>query len=264
MRRRFPVVTLHVSVWVEMTICFKRPAPSACHAPRERVSWNGSEWLRRCWTACHAPRERVSWNMKYKAVASAVKVTLHVSVWVEMVYLTLKKSVLLSRSTWACELKWKICTQSFKTLCHAPRERVSWNSSISSNIFAMSVTLHVSVWVEIITFSYFNQSARRHAPRERVSWNRRYRPCKNRYAVTLHVSVWVEILCQTIYLKQEPCHAPRERVSWNIFTAPAGILALGHAPRERVSWNVLSHSSSNSLLVTLHVSVWVEISMLKC
>ena len=62
MRRRFPVVTLHVSVWVEMTICFKRPAPSACHAPRERVSWNGSEWLRRCWTACHAPRERVSWN----------------------------------------------------------------------------------------------------------------------------------------------------------------------------------------------------------
>ena len=123
---------------------------------------------------------------------------------------------LLSRSTWACELKWPY---------------------VLSALRQAHVTLHVSVWVEILGI-YISLS-------------------KN--SVTLHVSVWVEILCQTIYLKQEPCHAPRERVSWNIFTAPAGILALGHAPRERVSWNVLSHSSSNSLLVTLHVSVWVEI-----
>ena len=143
------------------------------------------------------------------------------SVWVEIrLRCWIFTSHIKSRSTWACESKCK--------------------------------------------FLQFYRSKCSHAPRERVSWNRRYRPCKNRYAVTLHVSVWVEILCQTIYLKQEPCHAPRERVSWNIFTAPAGILALGHAPRERVSWNVLSHSSSNSLLVTLHVSVWVEISMLKC
>ena len=100
------------------------------HAPRERVSWNGSEWLRRCWTACHAPRERVSWNMKYKAVASAVKVTLHVSVWVEMVYLTLKKSVLLSRSTWACELKLTCHSISTQT----STSRSTWACELKSKI----------------------------------------------------------------------------------------------------------------------------------
>ena len=32
-----------------------------------------------------------------------------------------------------------------------------------------------------------------------------------------------------------------------------------HAPRERVSWNLLIRSQDNVILVTLHVSVWVEI-----
>ena len=31
-----------------------------------------------------------------------------------------------------------------------------------------------------------------------------------------------------------------------------------HAPRERVSWNILCHASFFSHVVTLHVSVWVE------
>ena len=54
---------------------------------------------------------------------------------------------------------------------HAPRERVSWNFSISSKLICDRVTLHVSVWVEM---------------RLQV-----YGVCK--IAVTLHVSVWVEI-----------------------------------------------------------------------
>ncbi len=81
-------------------------------------------------------------------------------------------------------------------MCHAPRERVSWN--------------------------YFNQDIRRervgHAPRERVSWN-----------------------CQMTYLKHE---------------------LLSHAPRERVSWNCKILNLLLTNVVTLHVSVWVEMTKL--
>ena len=33
-------VTLHVSVWVEIAIAYRRYAVALRHAPRERVSWN--------------------------------------------------------------------------------------------------------------------------------------------------------------------------------------------------------------------------------
>ena len=55
-------VTLHVSVWVEISDEQMTPAINARHAPRERVSWNIH--------CCH--RRFLS------------SVTLHVSVWVEM------------------------------------------------------------------------------------------------------------------------------------------------------------------------------------
>ena len=142
----------------------------------------------------------------------------------------------MSRSTWACELKCGHSQRVPKRRRHAPRERVSWNAWYVMQIRELQVTLHVSVWVEIkyILFDEF-------MTRSRSTW-----ACELKFNLFKVKS-------------KSSRHAPRERVSWNIFTAPAGILALGHAPRERVSWNVLSHSSSNSLLVTLHVSVWVEI-----
>ena len=59
------------------------PFSKYCHAPRERVSWNGidiSEWIR-------------------------FQVTLHVSVWVEIKLASYKSVPIKSRSTWACELK---------------------------------------------------------------------------------------------------------------------------------------------------------------
>ena len=78
------------------------------HAPRERVSWN--LWGKTPWTVLlsHAPRERVSWNNKLIRPVNGRKVTLHVSVWVEMILpmAYLRKS--LSRSTWACELKFEM------------------------------------------------------------------------------------------------------------------------------------------------------------
>ena len=76
-----------------------------------------------------------------------------------------------------------------------------------------------------------------HAPRERVSWNK-----------------------QGIKKRDfEDRHAPRERVSWNENSAMQVDFSGSHAPRERVSWNRSSRKQNGKLVVTLHVSVWVEI-----
>ncbi len=76
----------------------------------------------------HAPRERVSWNLNLALRNKNAVVTLHVSVWVEMI------AAIIASATWL-------------------------------------VTLHVSVWVEID----FSDAERQE------------------HGVTLHVSVWVEM-----------------------------------------------------------------------
>ena len=76
-------VTLHVSVWVEMYYRRQRFWRSVGHAPRKRVSWNFINFSK--------------WNTTY--------VTLHVSVWVEIWIACQFHKVIMSRSTWACELK---------------------------------------------------------------------------------------------------------------------------------------------------------------
>ena len=147
-----------------------------------------------------------------------VHVTLHVSVWVEIQRGRSVANPTSSRSTWACELKWSVSTNTLIQLRHAPRERVSWNIRITVKhcysvksrstwacelkltspivlLMTQKVTLHVSVWVEIkiVIYKQLQQE------------------------VTLHVSVWVEICVwhwNVIVLWR---HAPRERVSWNIF-----------------------------------------------
>ena len=57
----------------------------------------------------------------------------------------------------------------------------------------ITVTLHVSVWVEIQKFVANSWLFSSHAPRERVSWNVNTIFVIFIYPVTLHVSVWVEI-----------------------------------------------------------------------
>ena len=79
-----------------------------------------------------------------------------------------------------------------------------------------SVTLHVSVWVEIE--NSFVKSAATY--------------------VTLHVSVWVEILKIFTHVENTISHAPRERVSWNVTLDVLKLERSSHAPRERVSWNL--------------------------
>ena len=120
------------------------------HAPRERVSWNCQMTYLKHELLSHAPRERVSWNAKTSLKRSwPIKVTLHVSVWVEIRLGAPQVCGAGSRSTWACELKfWPsfVCDQHIR---HAPRERVSWNLSKQPFKCLQSVTLHVSVWVEM-------------------------------------------------------------------------------------------------------------------
>ena len=75
------------------------------------------------------------------------------------------------------------------------------------------------------------------------------------------MSVWVEI-CKWLHgVLFSNRHAPRERVSWNSLTVWFLFLLDSHAPRERVSWNKELSMWVNKLMVTLHVSVWVEMSL---
>ena len=169
-------------------------------------------------------------------------VTLHVSVWVEITLRWFFLKAPASRSTWACELKSSQCTSVSYRPCHAPRERVSWNVWTIWHWQQPAVTLHVSVWVEIRPVLISLLTSLSHAPRERVSWN-------------------VYLVCN-VYLCLS--HAPRERVSWNYAIPAYCHVGCCHAPRERVSWNLRQLFCQVSWCpVTLHVSVWVEISALR-
>ena len=145
--------------------------------------------------------------------------------------------VILTKPTWACELKYDIF-DSFATFDrHAPRERVSWNL--------------------FLPLEYRAQSC--HAPRERVSWNAKSKPhgeIHKGHAPRERVSWNADVKPMHI---EGYRHAPRERVSWNCSIISYNYNAISHAPRERVSWNVKHFYSIIPHLVTLHVSVWVEI-----
>ena len=166
----------------------------------------------------------------------------------------------MSRSTWACELKFvKICKYGWGLW-----SRSTWACELKFNHYEIStnfirVTLHVSVWVEMLS-EYSSASVKsRHAPRERVSWNIRIKLLKIfkvSHAPRERVSWNASYRNAAAF---SCCHAPRERVSWNENVVDMGKQILGHAPRERVSWNCLSRQYNFRYIVTLHVSVWVEI-----
>ena len=170
-----------------------------------RISWSRSTW------ACELKfKDSISWKL-WNVVTLHVsvwveicwgvfqllkwKVTLHVSVWVEIPLLVVYIHLYVSRSTWACELKYTPAQMYNRTyLRHAPRERVSWNFSI--------------IFIYGIGFC--------HAPRERVSWNiclsSKLKRCTG-HAPRERVSWNSKAIDEQSDLKS---HAPRERVSWNV------------------------------------------------
>ena len=160
-----------MSVWVEILVL----------AVNLFVIGSRSTW------AC----ELKSWN--YATILNGERVTLHVSVWVEMYnrlvavdgnYVTLHVSVwveiwqrgrtlktMTSRSTWACELKLKYpfisCshTASRSTWACELKYFVKWytqDKNRSRSTWACELKYWRVVW-------YRNRNS--HAPRERVSWN---------------------------------------------------------------------------------------------
>ena len=158
----------------------------------------------------HAPRERVSWNEMKDTEEQEEEVTLHVSVWVEMIFpiAYLKKSLVtlhvsvwveiavftnldkstMSRSTWACELK--------LSLEYNPIENYS-----SRSTWACELKLPFFNALEIVTS---------HAPRERVSWNPLFFLCCHQQVVSR--STWAcELKCKFMYSFFISC---RSRSTW--------------------------------------------------
>ena len=183
-----------MSVWVEIFAVIKAFAENICHAPRERVSWNlamynaeFTQTLSRSTWACELKCGDIQQRHMER------RVTLHVSVWVEILYFFTFKAIIWSRSTWACELKFAPFPKFVPHISHAPRERVSWNlvySAVKLSIGSRSTWACELKWIGVA----HHTSVTGHAPRERVSWN-----------------------CAFIqFLTISPSHAPRERVSWNI------------------------------------------------
>ena len=186
------------------------------HAPRERVSWNLSPYIKLSNSSCHAPRERVSWNVQNLLTK-----------WSH------QRHAPRERVSWNINALYEAILDKG----HAPRERVSWNYKNSCNVATILVTLHVSVWVEIFNsrFSVFVwivtlhvsvwveitmlpllklwYSSRSTWACELKSWLWSYHRSER---VTLHVSVWVEIACVAEFFNATLSHAPRERVSWNV------------------------------------------------
>ena len=185
------------------------------------------------------------------------------SVWVEIHVNILITRFSKSRSTWACELKFQMWVVWQNLWSHAPRERVSWNNSISRvskrcrrHAPRERVSWNLRTWKTALT------KEECHAPRERVSWNLSsiMRDRDNTgHAPRERVSWNTNILVSFI---NHSSHAPRERVSWNLNISRAAIQLSRHAPRERVSWNDTPIQYTCFRRVTLHVSVWVEITPL--
>ena len=278
------LVTLHVSVWVE--ICYRRAAPALL---RSRSTWacelkfserwyvSGLRRSRSTW-ACelkyfvrenchyrpsHAPRERVSWNMLIACLLCA-----------------------FIRHAPRERVSWNFCTVSkiCATHRHAPRERVSWNTRHHWWTSNELVTLHVSVWVEIKSADNIGHISIGHAPRERVSWNcwqvrwtwflQGHAP-RERVSWNVTYLLYIVFHCRhaprervswntrkSFAARTTSCHAPRERVSWNCRRDRHIWRCDSHAPRERVSWNPIFSFLVTKNVVTLHVSVWVEMTCL--
>ena len=190
----------------------------------------------------------------------------------------------MSRSTWACELKFLLVITNRTQSCHAPRERVSWNCwqvrwtwFLQGHAPRERVSWNM-IWQSAIPF------IKCHAPRERVSWNEKSGYKKGDKTVTLHVSVWVEIEEEMLRVSMGESRStwacelkwfvrggmkPKDesRSTWACELKYSCYLRNSyrfcHAPRERVSWNIFYFKWCINLAVTLHVSVWVEIKSLK-
>ena len=146
------MVTLHVSVWVEIQIRVRQVSWYSSHAPRERVSWNDRVGYQRLSWVSHAPRERVSWNNGlhlHRCSGDSHAPRERVS-W-NLQECRQSRPSYPSRSTWACELKYQrmLCIWNDRGSRSTWACELKWKFDCKTSWWTQ-VTLHVSVWVEII------------------------------------------------------------------------------------------------------------------
>ena len=148
------MVTLHVSVWVEIF-------QTSVRTRSAMVTLHVSVWVEMKFSFISVPQKmsRSTWACELKLSNDMLKtrtinVTLHVSVWVEIYPWKWPENGSLSRSTWACELKWRL----WGYIKYSKGSRSTWACELKfddliKTFCYLGVTLHVSVWVEI---SFFN------------------------------------------------------------------------------------------------------------
>ncbi len=120
-------VTLHVSVWVEIT-------RSSSFTIELWVTLHVSVWVEIIyivvWNFLLASRSTWACELKCKNQKQNVSAEQSRSTWaceLKFPYSFQISLLLMSRSTWACELKYSFSKNHKRENGHAPRERVSWN-----------------------------------------------------------------------------------------------------------------------------------------
>ena len=182
--------------------------------------------------------------------------------WVEIPRFPDAAAVVLSSSSWGCELKYMAYIhQSPKLYRHPLREDVSWNEYVVMKQGDKGVILFVRMWVEIYLAILLSLRSPSHPLREDVSWNMHHTiisspgsssssswGCELKWLLCLSLpryrsssSSWgCELKCMSCHLRKNYlCHPLREDVSWNTFSPQVVIFST----------------------VILFVRMWVEIKM---
>ena len=166
------MVTLHVSVWVEISYIGIHAADSSCHAPRERVSWNPEI----IGAIIDGFKSRSTWacELKFNGEDGHVAIATSRSTWAcELKWPAIYwcTVTITSRSTWACELKLFVISPEPLTLS----SRSTWACELKWNYlqFLHRLKWSRSTWACELKFKdgFADVTATCHAPRERVSWN---------------------------------------------------------------------------------------------
>ena len=179
---------------------------------------------------------------KYIIPHLLLNVSLLVRLWVEMLNTLENTELSTSASSWGCELKCIKNCHHITPLSQPPREAVSWNKPINSDLG-------------------YNI---RQPPREAVSWNTgNCRTCFT-YTVSLLVRLWVEIRISPRLANSSQPSASSWGCELKWFETNLMWVMSCQPPREAVSWNEPRNAKKTKGTVSLLVRLWVEMLYRAC
>ena len=121
-----------------------------CQPLREAVSWNDTVIPVTYLSTSQPLREAVSWNIHLlRSTVLHNRQPLREAVSWNITLAGIVISVILSASSWGCELKWFCYTKCYFLQRQPLREAVSWNAIYAIILSAPIVSLFVRLWVEI-------------------------------------------------------------------------------------------------------------------